>query len=184
MNPSWRRWAPSVFNVIGFQITWLACVWGAGKGSWAIGLYAAAAFSCLSFWLSRSRRQDLLTLCIALPIGFMMDSVLAQSGFLRFASAVPSESWAPFWIMALWLGFTMTLNHSLSVVYRNPAYTFLFGFLGGPLAYAIAGLRFDAMQIQTDMLSGLLAIAIVWGIGLSSIRSIDFWLRQRRSARS
>lgn len=184
MKSPWRQWAPSVFNVVGFQITWLACVWGAGEGSWIIGLCAAVAFSGLSFWLSRNRRQDLLTLCIALPIGFLMDSLLAQSGFLRFASPLPSADWAPYWIMALWLGFTMTLNHSLSIVYRNPMYSFLFGFLGGPIAYSIASYRFDAMQIQTDILSGLLAIAVVWGVGFSIIRSIDIWLRQHRSARS
>ena len=179
---SWPGWAANVFNVIGFQIVWLTCVWGAARGTWPIGLYAAIAFAIAYFWLSAQRRRDALTLLIALPIGFLMDSLLAKSGLLEFAGAYPSAHWAPLWIMALWLGFAMTLIHSLQLIYQNSRRTFLFGFFGGPLAYAIASLRFDAMHLKTEPLIGLLAVALVWGFGLTLIRELDFCLRAHRSS--
>lgn len=182
MNRPWPAWAATAFNVIGFQMVWLACVWGAARGTWPIGLYAAIAFTVACFWLSAQRRRDALTLLIAMPVGFLMDSILAKSGLLGFAGAYPSVHWAPLWIMALWLGFAMTLNHSLQPIYQNPRWTFLFGFLGGPLAYAIASLRFDAMHLKTEPLAALLAVALVWGFGLTLIRKLDFLLRARRSA--
>ena len=113
-------------------------------------------------------------MAIALPIGFVMDSVLAQSGWLRYAMAFPWADWAPLWIMALWLAFALTLNHSLRAVYRNRVYAFLFGLLGGPLAYGIAAARFDAMTVEHRLVPSLLLIGAVWGIGFSAIRWLDY----------
>ena len=163
----------TLLNLIGFQAVWLSCVIGAGQGMWLPGLLAAALFALLMLAFGKGRRRDLRTLAIALPIGFVMDSVLAQSGWLRYAMAFPWADWAPLWIMALWLAFALTLNHSLRAVYRNRLYTFLFGFLGGPLAYGIAAARFDAMTVEHRMLPSLLLIGAVWGIGLSVIRWLD-----------
>lgn len=174
-------WAPLAFNVVGFQIVWLLCVLGAGNANWPIALLAACAFAALSFSISTQRRLDLRTLLIALIVGFMMDSILAQSGLIRYASPFPSLNWAPLWIMALWLGFAMTLNHSLRVIYQDPWRTFLFGFIGGPIAYGIAALRFEAMIVQSSPWLAFLAVAAVWGLGLSLIRSIDFWQRKNWS---
>ena len=163
----------TLLNLVGFQAVWLTCVIGAGKGLWWPGALAAAAFALLTLAFGPQLRRDLRTLAIALPIGFAMDSVLAQSGWLRYAIAFPSADWAPLWIMALWLGFALTLNHSLHTVYRNRLYTFLFGLLGGPLAYGIAAMRFEAMTVEYRMIPSFLLIAAVWGIGLSAIRWLD-----------
>jgi hypothetical protein len=179
MKPAMPNWAAMAFNVLGFQIVWLLCVWGSANSNWQIALFAAVVFAALSFLISTQRRLDLRTLLIALPVGFMMDSILAQSGLLRYASPLPSLNWAPLWIMALWLGFAMTLNHSLRVIYQDPWRTFLFGFIGGPMAYGIAALRFEAMIVQSDPWLVFLAVAAVWGLGLSLIRAIDF--RQRKN---
>jgi hypothetical protein len=113
------------------------------------------------------------TAAIALPIGFLMDSLLAYSPVLDFANPFPSVHWAPVWIMALWIGFTFTLNHSLKAIYRNPLYLFLFGLLGGPLAYFIAAQRFQAMYFESGIGICLLTVGAVWGLGLSLIRWMD-----------
>jgi hypothetical protein len=80
--------------------------------------------------------------------------------------------------MALWLGFAMTLNHSLRVIYQHPWRTFLFGFIGGPMAYGIAAWRFEAMIVQANPWLAFFAVAAVWGLGLSLIRAIDFQQRK------
>lgn len=171
--PSWTQTA---LNILGFQAVWLLCVYGAGSGRWLPGLFAALLFAALTLLLSRDRRRDLRSLAIALPIGFAMDSLLAQSPYLNFASPYPWVDWAPAWIMALWLGFALTLNHSLNSIYRKALPTFLFGLLGGPLAYGIASMRFGAMTVESDMLSCAILVGLVWGGGLSLIRWIDLSL--------
>jgi len=173
-------WAFTAFNILGFQAVWLLCVYGAGNGNWLPGLAAALLFSFITLSFSKDRQGDLRTLAIALPIGFVMDSILVKSGCLDFASPFPWQDLAPLWIMSLWLGFTLTLNHSLQSIYRRAVPTFLFGLLGGPLAYGIASYRFGAMTVQTDPLTCALMVGLVWGLGLSLIRLIDrTWLPRK-----
>jgi hypothetical protein len=163
----------TLLNLIGFQSVWLSCVIGAGNGDWRPGALAAAVFALLVLAFGRNRQRDLRTVAIALPIGFVMDSVLVKSEWLRYAGAFPWADWAPLWIMALWLAFALTLNHSLRAVYRSRLYTFLFGLLGGPLAYGIAAARFGAMTVEHRLIPSLLLIGAVWGIGFSAIRWLD-----------
>lgn len=167
------QWAKTAFNIIGFQIVWFLCVYGAGKSMLLPGLLAALVFSVLVLSLSPIPRRDLLTISVALPIGFIMDSILARSELISFASSMPSSNWAPSWIMALWLGFAFTLNHSLNAIYTNSRYIFLFGLIGGPLAYTIAAYKFKAMTFNADMSLCLIMIGTVWALGLLLIRFID-----------
>jgi len=178
-SPAKPVWAFTVFNVVGFQIVWLLSEIGAAHGRWLPGFLVALLFAGIVLHLSPDRRRDLHTAAIALPIGFLMDSLLAYSPFLNFSSPFPSVHWAPIWIMALWIGFTFTLNHSLKTIYAKPLYLFLFGFLGGPLAYFIAAQRFQAMVFESGIAVCLLMVGIVWGLGLSLIRWIDLALTER-----
>jgi hypothetical protein len=173
---------PLLFNILGFQIVWFLCVHGAAQASILPGLIASIAFAVAVSLLSTNRKRDFITLSLALPIGFIMDSLLAQSGLISFSYALPSENWAPVWILCLWLGFSFTLNHSLQSIYAKPLAIFLFGFLGAPLAYAIAANKFDAMSFNGDVLSALLAIALVWGFGLLALRQLNALLHPIKEA--
>ncbi|MBP7881846.1 MAG: DUF2878 domain-containing protein [Candidatus Methylopumilus sp.] len=165
-----------IFNIVGFQLVWFLCVYGAANGNIIPGLIAAVVFGLAVSRLSPHRKRDLITLSLALPIGFIMDSLLAKSGLITFSHALPSENWAPIWILGLWLGFSYTLNHSLHSIYAKPFFIFLFGFFGAPLAYSIAAYKFGAMAFNGDVLMALIAIACVWGFGLLVLRTINAWL--------
>ena len=164
---------PLLFNIIGFQTVWFLCVYGAAHNSIVPGLIASTAFALAVTLLSTDRKRDLITLALALPVGFIMDSALAKSGLITFSYALPSENWAPMWIMCLWLGFSFTLNHSLQSIYAKPSAIFFFGFLGAPLAYSIAAYKFSAMTFNGGILSALLAIACVWGFGLMALQYLN-----------
>ncbi len=164
---------PILFNIIGFQLVWFLCVYGASRQTIVPGLIAALVFALVVCYLSTDRTRDVTTLLLALPMGFIMDSVLAKSGLITFTHAIPSENWAPIWIMCLWLGFSFTLNHSLKSLYAKPIAIFLFGFLGAPLAYSIAAYKFGAMAFTGNLLPALLAIACVWGFGLVALQYLN-----------
>lgn len=167
------KYLPLLFNIIGFQTVWFLCVYGAAHNSIVPSLIASTAFALAVTWLSTERKRDLITLALALPMGFIMDSSLAKSGLMTFSYALPYQGWAPAWIMCLWLGFSFTLNHSLQSIYAKPLAIFLFGFLGAPLAYSIAAYKFGAMTFNGNVLSALIAIACVWGFGLMALQYLN-----------
>ncbi len=162
-----------LFNIIGSQAVWFLCVNGAANANIIPGMIAAIVFALAVTFLSTDRKRDLITLVLALPVGFIMDSALAKSGLITFSYALPSEHWAPIWIVFLWLGFSFTLNHSLQSIYAKPFAIFLFGFLGAPVAYSIAAYKFGAMTFNGDALSALIAIACVWGFGLLALQYLN-----------
>jgi len=177
-------WAFMALNIVGFQAVWLLCVYGAGQDYCLPGIAAAIAFAAASLAFSPEPRKDMQTLALGLPLGALMDTLLLQTGILKFSHCAPFTGFAPVWILALWLGFALTLNHSLKRIYAHPLPLFLFGFIGAPVAYFIAAYRFDAMRLESDYVTGFLAIGLVWGLGLIALRSADNRLTQLRAKRA
>lgn len=168
---------PLIFNIVGFQTVWFLCVYGAARSNVLPGIVAAVIFAVVSLLFSKHKKYDLMTLCLAMPIGFVMDSVLAQSKVISFSHPLPDANWAPLWIMCLWLGFALTLNHSLKSIYTKPWRILLFGFFGAPIAYSIASYKFGAMTFHGNMMIALLFIACIWGLGLSLLYFLNHRIR-------
>ena len=161
------------FNIVGFQLVWLACVAGAGEDLIWIGPIAAAAFAVAMLGCGGKAAADLRLLTIALPLGFTLDSAFAASGWLRYAQAWPSPHASPVWIWAMWTGFAMTLNHSLAFLRERPWLAAGFGLLGGPLAYWIAAGAFDAVSFGAPVSWVLIALAISWALALPLLFALD-----------
>jgi len=162
-----------VFNIVGFQLVWLACVAGAGNGLIWTGPTAAAIFAVTVLLCGGKAAADLRLLAIALPLGFALDSAFAASGWLRYALAWPSPTASPVWIWAMWTGFAMTLNHSLAFLRERPWSAAGFGFLGGPLAYWTAAGAFDAVSFGAPVLWVLIALAFSWALALPLLFALD-----------
>lgn len=154
-----------VFNFVGFQAVWWACVLGAGAnqawaGPIALGLYAA-----LHFRWSPAPARDVRLLLAAVLLGMVLDSTLAASGLLAYAAAT-STSFAPIWILALWAGFALTLKHSMAWFAHRPYAAATFGLLGGPMAYAGAGAVAGAVSFPLGTGPALAAVAVAWALAL------------------
>jgi hypothetical protein len=149
-------------NVIGFQLVWLASIGGAGAGwAWA-GPVAAMVFVAAMLAFGGKRSDDLRMLAIALPLGLALDSGFAASGWLVYAEPGPWPALAPAWIVSLWAGFALTLNHSMAFLRARPAAAAVFGLVGGPLAYWTAAGAFDAVEFGVPVAWALGALAIGW----------------------
>lgn len=161
------------FNIVGFQLVWLACVAGAGSGLIWTGPMAAAIFAATVLGYGGKAAADLRLLAIALPLGFTLDSAFAASGWLRYAQAWPSPHASPIWIWAMWTGFAMTLNHSLARLREQPWLAAGFGLLGGPLAYWTAAGAFDAVSFGAPVPWVLIALACSWALALPLLFALD-----------
>ncbi|MBM3385565.1 MAG: DUF2878 domain-containing protein [Betaproteobacteria bacterium] len=126
---------------------------------------------------SRNPRDELSLVLVAALIGFAFDSVLALTGWLSFAGAVPLPALAPVWMVALWALFATTLNVSLRWLREWPVLGVLFGAIGGPVAY-YAGERLGALQFA-DPLLGLTAVAAGWALAMPLLSALALRLEAR-----
>ncbi len=161
------------FNVLGFQMVWLACVAGAGNGLIWTGPLAALVFAAVVFAYGGKAHEDLRLLAIALPLGFLLDSAFAASGWLRYSLAWPWLHASPLWIWAMWAGFALTLNHSLAFLRERPWLAAALGMFGGPLAYWTAAGAFDAVSFGAPVSWVLGALALAWGALLPLLFALD-----------
>jgi hypothetical protein len=169
-------------NVIGFQLVWLASIGGAGAGmAWA-GPVAATVFVIATLAVGGRRQDDLRMLAIALPLGLAMDSGFAASGWLVYAEPGPWPALAPVWIVSLWAGFALTLNHSMAFLRARPVAAALFGLVGGPLAYWTAAGAFEAVAFGVPAAWALGALAVGWAAMLPLLFALGG--RGRPDARS
>ena len=154
-----------VVNAVVFQICWLACVVGSAYGlTWP----SILAFLVLAIWQLHPKRRapaDIKLLVIALVLGISVDSFWIQLGFLEFTTQWPLVNFAPAWILMLWLGFALTVNHSLEWLKAHPLLPAATGLIGGPLAY-FAGLKFGAVEFLTDPILIAASIGIAWALSM------------------
>ena len=153
-----------VANVLLFQLCWVAFVGGAGKGRWWLGFPLLAGFAAWQLAISRWPRADVLLIVVSAVLGFAMDSALVQAGLLEYSAPVPWEGFAPLWMVGLWIGFALTLNHSMTFLHGRPALAALLGVIAGPFAYWIAASQWNAATLHEPMWQPLAALAVAWGI--------------------
>lgn len=154
----------NLINFVLFQVTWGAAVWGAAQGYWWLGPVAVIVFAAVELLRSPDSTRELKLIAIVLVLGFAIDTAYIQLGLLEYASPVPWTSVAPVWILALWVGFTLTMNRSLKTFRDKPVVGALFGLIGGPFAYWIAIEVWDAGAFTASLPLALGVIGVAWGI--------------------
>jgi hypothetical protein len=151
-------------NALCFQFVWLAAVAGAARGWWWAGPLALLVFAAWQLPRSHGPRADLLLMFGTAALGFAIDTLWVQLELMRFRTALPWEGLAPVWIVALWMGFALTLNHSLAGLKRHLWLAAALGLLGGPLAYGVAERAWSAVELQSDGWLALGALGLAWGL--------------------
>lgn len=156
-----KDWLP---NALCFQGVWIASVGGAANGWWWAGPLAVLMFASWQLPLSRWPRADLLLMLGAAAIGFLVDSLWVRMELMRFSTPLPWSGVAPVWIVALWMGFALTLNHSLAGLKRHPWLGAALGLVGGPMAYGIAERAWSAVNLTEPAWIALLALGLAWAV--------------------
>ncbi len=156
----------ALINLLAFQVVWFVAVIAASHGNPWAGPVAALFFAVGHFIWTDDRAGDLRLILVALCMGLIVDSALAASGLIRFDSPWPSEHLAPVWILAMWAGFSLTLNHSMRFLRSRWWLAALFGLIGGPLSYWGAAQGFGALAFGDAPMLSLGALALLWGLAL------------------
>lgn len=149
----------TIVNFAGFQIGWLACVLGGANALPWTGPLIAVAILGWHVIEARAWKKELALVIIITIAGSLFDQALLWLGWIQY----PTDSWLiPIWMMTLWALFSSTLNISLRWMRGRHLTAFLFGFIGGPLAY-LAGQKLGAMELVSYN-NMLIALAIGWGL--------------------
>ena len=125
-----------VFLILtGYQITWLACVFGETKFSYPLlGFWVGIIFLLTYFYFNHNKQRFIkISLLISVP-GYIFDSLMVYFKIYDFETTAILGI-LPLWMIVLWLSFS-TLFDDILTFFKNykTLGIFLSGILG-PLTY-------------------------------------------------
>lgn len=160
-----------VFNLIGFQIGWFACVLGAAYHAPWLGVFNALFILMLHRTRSKHKQAESTLLLLAALFGLVFDSLLLQLGWVAFE---PVAYWpnalSPPWMIGLWALFASTLNLSLNWLKKHTALAALLGAIAGPLCYW-AGERLGALHLVNFNMA-MAYLAVGWAIAVPLLLTV------------
>lgn len=158
-------------NAMLFNLVWLACVAGSAKQ-----LLWPAIISCIIlaiYQLSPTRRHpnDIKLIYVSMLLGVIVDTIWIQMGYMDFTDKRPFQFLAPAWIIILWVGFGLTINHSLKWLTLHPLLPALTGAIAAPLTY-FGGIKIGAVEYTASVAEVSTGLAIVWALALTLLVEI------------
>lgn len=143
-------------NAVLFQGTWFACVLGGAVDAPVWG-YLGVALLLGTLIRRPGLQSDLLLMAVLGAFGFALDTLWIRLDLLSYGGA----QLAPGWILALWLGFALTVNHSLAWLKAKPLLAGVLAAGSAPLTY-LGGERLGAVVVVDS--SGLGMISAAWAV--------------------
>ena len=166
---------PMLMNALLFQTAWFACVIGGAAGAPLWGFACVLALVAFSWHVGMLHRDLRLMVVLGLA-GFAVDTTWITLGILDYGE----WSLAPSWIVALWLGFALTVNHSMGWLKQKPLLAAALAAIFAPVTY-LAGTRLGAVEIADPL--GLALISGTWAIMFLLLFSSAAGTREPESAR-
>lgn len=146
-----------ILNFLFFQIIWFGCIY---LGN--VFIPVALVLVLIHFNHMDSTEHDAHIMVLAAALGFSIDSALMHFGVMTFESGLISSYFIPPWLIMLWAGFAMTLNHSLYYFQEKPLLAFFGGAIAGPLSY-LAGAKLGAVELGQGYITSFVIFACIWG---------------------
>lgn len=159
----------NIFNLIGFQASWWACIFGTKYQYTFIGPFCMFVFLLIHLIYFRVKKEELILILLVSLIGTLIDTTLAYCGMIVYEGSYLYITFlAPLWITAMWAGFASTVNHSLAWLEEKPFLSFSMGLVAGPLSYFTAE-RFGVIIINGSAILYTAVLAIIWGFSVTFI---------------
>lgn len=155
----------TIVSVLAYQATWAACAYGAVHGLPQVGVLACFACIALGFLFARSR-LGLLSLVLALGLfGLVAETIILSAGLTTFSSHSPYSTFAPTWIVGLWMAFATLIEPAFGWLRGRLLIAGALGATAGPVSY-YAAVRLGALHINQPEWIGLFAIGFMWTVAM------------------
>ena len=164
-----------IINAISFQVVWFICV----QGTSLFAVLATLVLIIIYQYSFKPRPKIWKLLIVFSLIGYIGDNIIAAAFKVNYAGvALPlfESLTSPFWLLALWLSFATTLNHSMLWLFNKSYITLIVAIFIVPFSY-FAGITLSGSTFTYSSDSLLywlffLAEGIWWAILLLSYGSI------------
>lgn len=163
---------PLIINAVLFQALWFACVLGSAQRMIWPSIIAGIVMMVWQLHPLRRHGNDLLVLIAAILLGLIIDTCWTIFGLMQFTDPRPLHPIAPIWILIMWVGFALTINHSMAWMKEHRLLPALMGFIGGPMAY-YAGLKLGAVEYLVNPWQMSVILGVVWAIALTILVKIS-----------
>ena len=164
-------------NLLWMQALWFGAVIGAAQGFLWL---AALLLMGFAFWEFRPARRvygDFQLMLVAVLIGLILDTTWVRLGWLDFALGWAFSGRAPLWILLLWAGLALTLNHSLAWLQSRLVLAAVLGGISSPLSY-LAAARLGAVIIVSESWVWFVGLGLSWAVALPLLLWLASHLKQ------
>ena len=123
------------FTLTGYQLTWLACVFGEIKFNEAnLGVYVGFVYLSLYFYYNQNKIKFFkVSLLISIP-GYLYDSFLVYFQIYEFTSSLIVGT-LPLWMIILWLSFSTLFDEILTIFKKFKKMGLFLSAVLGPTTY-------------------------------------------------
>lgn len=169
--------ALSIGHFVLLQAIWPAAVMGAVHGYDWIAAPVLLAMLLWSRAFGAPLRPDLRMAVCGVVIGMVVEIVLMGLHLIHYRLQ-PAPGWPPVWILILWAGFALNMNHCLAWMQGRWRLAALLGALGSPWS-VLAGIGMGAAQAPSGAWALGLAYSLAWAIVLPLLSSLAMRFRIR-----
>ena len=147
-----------LFNIVGFKIVWLACIFGEIYYTSWLGFFVGLIYLSIFFYLEILKLRAIYIISIISLLGYLFDSLMSFFNFYKVDSDV-SFLFLPIWFLVLWPSFSSLLVNTLSFLKNNLLLSVFSGGIIGPLTYYF-GIGLGLSVVSSYMI--FLPIIIFW----------------------
>jgi hypothetical protein len=152
-------------NMLWMQALWFGAVIGAANELLWVAPVLLIGFAFWEFCPARRVYGDFQLMLVAVLIGLILDTTWLQLGWLEFAPGWALSERAPLWILLLWAGLALTLNHSLAWLQSRLLLAAVLGGVSSPFSY-LAAARLGAVDIVAEYRIWFVGIGLSWAVAL------------------
>ena len=150
-----------IYDLIGFKICWLLCAFCTQWGQPYLGPVITLIFILGHLFIVKFKIRDIKIILLAILCGIIVDSSFSFFNIITYTGGILTNyNLAPFWILSMWGGFSLTMLYTLDSIKEKYFISTLLGVLGGPLSYS-AGVEIGSLNIHSN--SSYIFLAIAWG---------------------
>ena len=167
-------------NFILFQFGWFVVVMAAANRIEIVSIIVVINILAVHAIVVGNFKTEMLLVVVTGCIGFVVDSILIALEVFSVVGSVGIEGLAPVWLVALWMLFAITINHSLNWVRGHYLIASLLGLVFAPVAY-YGGHKLGAIGIPVEysLHLTLLAIGATWAVIMPLLSAIATILNRR-----
>lgn len=165
-----RNFFNNLLILTGYQITWLACIYGELNNFSLVGLFIGIIYLILFFYFIKNKKKSLKICIFFSSFGYAFDSIMSYTNLYKIESSI-IIGFLPIWFIILWPSFCTLFVSFFNFLKEKPLISFLLGSLFGPAAY-YSGIILD-IAISSNLYLSFIIMIIFWG-SLMSLYSLNF----------